>query len=66
MRAPGTEVDKSMSRYLRHRDYHSSERLNALLESGATELLVGYGGRVYHFTLLPAEPAAKSAGGAGR
>jgi hypothetical protein len=65
MRAPGTEVDKSMSRYLRHRDYDSSERLNALLESGAKELLVGYGGRVYLFRLLPAEPAAGSAGRAG-
>jgi hypothetical protein len=65
MRAPGTEVDKSMSRYLRHRDYDSSERLNALLDSGAKELLVGYGGRVYLFRLLPAEPAAGSAGRAG-
>jgi hypothetical protein len=63
MRSPGTEVDKAMGRYLRHRDFGTSERLNALLEAGNSELLVGYADRVYHFRLLPAEPVAHSAGG---
>ena len=62
MAAPGTEIDKGYSRYLRHRDYDSSERLNALLAAGAAELLIGRAGRVFHFRLLPAEPAARGPG----
>lgn len=62
MAAPGTEVDKGFSRYIRHRDYANSERLNALLDAGTRELLIAHGGRVYHFQLLPQENATRRAG----
>lgn len=62
MAAPGTEVDKGFSRYIRHRDYANSDRLNALLDADTRELLIGHGGRVYHFQLLPQENAPRRAG----
>lgn len=61
MTAPGTEVDRGFSRYIRHRDFDNSEKLNTLLAADTRELLIGRGGRVYHFRLLPAEPATRSA-----
>ncbi len=64
MASPGTEIDRRFGRYLRHRDYDSSERLNTLLETGTSEFLVARAGRVFHFRLLPAEPARRRRGGA--
>ncbi len=66
MAAPATEIDKGFSRYLRHRDYDTSERLNALLAAGTAELLIGRAGRVFHFRLLPAEPAVRGPGQAAK
>lgn len=58
MANPGTRVDRG-GRYLRHRDYDTSERLNALLDAGARALVVVCGDRAFRFELLPAEPATR-------
>ncbi len=49
--APGTPVDKSIGRYVVHRDYTNSARLNALLESGGRVFRMRYRGRTYEVTL---------------
>jgi hypothetical protein len=47
LRSPGTEIDKSMGKYVVHRDYGNSEKLNAYLSSGGREFLVRYRGQTY-------------------
>ena len=48
---PGLEIDKSMGRYIVHRDYTTSARLNALLEGGAREFAVRFRGGTYHIEI---------------
>lgn len=49
--SPGTEVEKSMGRYIVHRDYTTSARLNALLDSGARAFVVRYRGAAYRIEI---------------
>jgi hypothetical protein len=58
MASPGVEVDR-FGTYLRHRDYATSERLNALLQAGTRELVIAVEDRAFLFRLLPAEPASR-------
>jgi hypothetical protein len=44
--SPGTEIDKS-GRYIVHRDYTTSARLNAWLDGGAREFVVRFRGATY-------------------
>jgi hypothetical protein len=48
---PGDEVDKSMGKYIVHRDHGNSERLNALLAGGAREFLVRFRNETYRIEL---------------
>ncbi|NOT35435.1 MAG: hypothetical protein HOP12_14920 [Candidatus Eisenbacteria bacterium] len=50
---PGVEVDKAERSYTTHRDFPNSRRVNETLEYGATEILVGHQGRLFHLRLLP-------------
>ena len=59
IRQPGSEVEKSMGSYIRHRDYSTSEALNRLLASGVSRIFVERAGKLYRLELLPREPAAK-------
>ncbi len=45
--SPGTEVEKSMGRYIVHRDYTTSARLSDSLEHGDREFLVRFRGATY-------------------
>ena len=45
--APGTEVDKSMGRYIVHRDYDTSHRLNAWLDMSPDAFAVDHDSRLY-------------------
>jgi hypothetical protein len=66
MASPGVEVDKWSGHYLRHRDFDASERLNALLDAGTRELLIGTDDRVFLLRLLPGSPATRGPGRAAR
>lgn len=44
---PGAEIDKSMGKYVIHRDYSNSEKLNAFLSGGGHEFLVRYRSQIY-------------------
>lgn len=49
---PGEEVDKDTTgRYLTHRDYSTSARLNAFLNTGTTRFYVRYLGNTYELTI---------------
>jgi hypothetical protein len=48
---PGEEVDKDMGRYIAHRDYGTSEALNALLDKGESELFVEARGACWRLTI---------------
>jgi|GEM_PF-1907701 len=56
---PGAEIDWDSGRYITHRDYPNAGRLNAALEKGATEIVIGYRGDAYLLTLLPRTEAEK-------
>lgn len=56
---PGVEVDKDGTRYITHRDYPNAANLNAALESGATEIVIGYRGQAFRLQLLPRQKAAR-------
>lgn len=45
--APGTEIDRSMGKYIVHNDYTTSRALNAHLASGAREFAVRFRGTTY-------------------
>ncbi|MDX9768314.1 MAG: hypothetical protein RBT51_13305 [Ectothiorhodospiraceae bacterium] len=45
--SPGTEVHKHIGRYVRHRDYDNSERINAWLEQGHDQFVVAHENRLY-------------------
>lgn len=49
---PGAEIDKTMGKYIVHRDYANSEKLNALLADGGLAYLVRYRGTVYRIDIL--------------
>ena len=48
---PGEEVDKNPDVYLHHRDYSTSVRLNAFLQTGKTQFYVRYLGQTYELTI---------------
>ena len=49
--APGAEVKKSIGRYVIHRDFDTSRRLNDWLAGGNTEFVIRSGGRYFRVTL---------------
>jgi hypothetical protein len=49
--APGTEVEKSSSSYITHRDYNNSRRLNTYLEGGGRAFIVHYRGKLYRMEI---------------
>ncbi len=49
--SPGTEIDNPNSRYVIHRDYETSAKLNALLATGAQRYRVRYQGQVYELVI---------------
>ncbi|MFL6414747.1 MAG: hypothetical protein ACJ74Y_03630 [Bryobacteraceae bacterium] len=48
---PGEEIDKDSFGYYTHRDYSTSARLNAFLETGKTRFYVRYLGNTYELTI---------------
>ena len=48
---PGAEIDKSMGKYIVHRDYGNSDKLNAHIAGGAREFLVRYRGETYRIEI---------------
>lgn len=54
---PGAEVEKSMGRYIVHRDYGNSARLNAFLDGGGREFLVRFREATYRVEVRPWTPA---------
>lgn len=55
--APGSETEKSMGDYIRHREYATSERLNGFLKSGGRKFLVERSGQLYELSLTETRPA---------
>lgn len=49
---PGAEIDKAMGKYIVHRDYANSEKLNAHLAGGGLAYLVRYRGTLYRIDIL--------------
>lgn len=49
--APGSEIDKSMGKYIVHNDYATGRALNAHLASGAREFLVRFRGVTYRMEI---------------
>lgn len=49
---PGAEIDKSMGKYIVHRDYGNSEKLNAHLAGGGLAFLVRYRSATYRIDIL--------------
>ncbi len=47
LRSPGAEIDKSMGKYVVHRDYSNSDKLNAYLSAGGRNFLVRYRRQTY-------------------
>jgi hypothetical protein len=54
--SPGAEVEKSMGRYVVHRDYTNSARLNAFVDGGGREFLVRFRGATYRVEIRPGTP----------
>ena len=54
--SPGEEIEHDISGYLTHRDYTTSARLNAYLETGKTQFYVRYLGETYEMTIKKSEP----------
>ena len=52
--SPGEPVDKSMGRYITHRDYATSAAINAFLDGDGTVFFVARGDQVYELTIHPA------------
>lgn len=55
---PGEPVERR-GRYVRHRDYSTSEELNAFLETKPEEFGVQVGDRKWHMLLIPPRPASR-------
>lgn len=49
---PGAEIDKAMGKYIVHRDYANSEKLNTHLAGGGLAYLVRYRGTLYRIDIL--------------
>jgi hypothetical protein len=49
--SPGQEIDRDSTDYLTHRDYSTSARLNAFLNTGKTRFYVRYLGDMYELTI---------------
>ena len=49
--APGTEINKTIGRYMLHDTYANSHALNAHLASGGREFLVRYRGETWRIEL---------------
>jgi hypothetical protein len=58
MAHPGEPVDRS-GHYLRHRDYSTSEELNAFLATDPEGFGVQVGDRKWHMVLIPGRPASR-------
>ena len=58
IKAPGTEVERS-GKYVIHRDYSTSQKLNRFFESGERLFYVGTQGRTYRLELTEARPASR-------
>jgi hypothetical protein len=58
MAHPGEPVDRS-GRYIRHRDFSTSEDLNAFLATEPEGFGVSVGDRKWHMVLTPARPASR-------
>lgn len=50
---PGAEIDKSMGRYIIHRDFANSERLNAHFAGGGRDFVVRFRGETYRIEVRP-------------
>lgn len=51
--APGEEIDKSMGKYIIHRDYANSAKLNAHFSGGGRDFLVRFRGQTYRIEVRP-------------
>ena len=58
IKAPGTEVERS-GKYVIHRDYSTSQKLNRFFESGRRLFYVETQGRTYRLELTEARPASR-------
>ena len=58
IKAPGAEVERS-GRYVIHRDYSNSQKLNRFFESGERLFYVETQGRTYRLKLTEARPASR-------
>ena len=58
IKSPGTEVERS-GRYLIHRDYSNSQKLNRFFESGGRLFYVQTQGRTYSLRLTKERPATR-------
>ena len=58
IKAPGTEVERS-GRYVIHRDYSNSQKLNRFFESGGRLFYVQTQGRTYRLELTEERPASR-------
>ena len=50
--APGTEVDKDMSSYILHRDYTTSQQLNARIDAGDRSFTIRTRGACWQLTIV--------------
>jgi hypothetical protein len=54
---PGTPVDKSLGKYIRHRDYDTSELINAFIEGGETVFRIRYREETFELVIRrPGQP----------
>ena len=51
--APGEEIDKSMGKYIIHRDFANSAKLNAHFSGGDRDFLVRFRGQTYRIEVRP-------------
>lgn len=51
--APGTEIDKSMGKYIIHRDFANSAKLNTHFSGGGRDFLVRFRGQTYRIEVRP-------------
>lgn len=51
--APGEEIDKSMGKYIIHRDFANSAKLNAHFGGGGRDFLVRFRGQTYRIEVRP-------------
>lgn len=59
IQSPGTRVEKNMGKYVRHRDFDTSERLNRFLENGGTRFFVKTEDGIHEIEITPSRPATR-------